>query len=177
MLIQRTALLLACVLFSLAARGVTIQVFLATLSGSSESPPNVSPATGDAQMIYTPSTLMMEVKASFTGLTVGDTAAHIHCCIVSPATTAGVATTVPTFAFFPLGVTAGTYDNTLDMSNATSYNPSFVTANTDIAGARNALLTGMRNGTAYFNIHTSNYPGGEIRGTVILDTVFADGFD
>jgi len=177
MSIQRTVLLLACALFPLAAAATTKQVFVATFSGSSESPPNVSPGTGDALIAYTPSTLMMEVQATFSGLTIGDTAAHIHCCITSPGTNAAVATTTPTFPNFPLGVTSGTYDHTLDMNDAASYNPAFVTAHTDVAGARAALLTGMSNGTAYFNIHTTNFPGGEIRGTVILDTVFTDGFD
>jgi hypothetical protein len=40
-----------------------------------------------------------------------------------------VATTLPTFAGFPLGVTSGTYINTLDLTLASSYNPAFVTAN------------------------------------------------
>jgi len=176
MSIQRTVLLLACVLFPLAASAATVQLFLATLNGSSEVPTTPSPGTGNAILTYTPSTLMMEVNVTFSGLTAGDTAALIHCC-TSPGTNAGAATTVPAFPGFPLGVTAGTYDGTLDMNNAGSYNPAFVTANTNVAGARNTLLTGMRNGMAYFNIHTTNYPGGEIRGTVILDTVFADGFD
>ncbi|MEF8755446.1 MAG: CHRD domain-containing protein [Accumulibacter sp.] len=32
-----------------------------------------------------------------------------------------------------------------------------------LAGARTALLAGLDAGTAYFNIHTSAFPGGEIR--------------
>jgi len=177
MSIQRIVLLLACALFPFAATGATIQLFLATLNGSSESPPTPSAGSGNVEIVYTPGTLMMEVKGSFAGLTSYDTAAHIHCCITSPSTNAGVATTTPSFPGFPLGVMAGTFDGTLDMNSAASYNPAFVTANGDVAGARNTLLTGMRDGTAYFNIHTTNYPGGEIRGTVIMDTVFADGFD
>jgi hypothetical protein len=32
------------------------------------------------------------------------------------------------------------------------------------AGAEAALLAGLQSGRAYFNVHTTAYPGGEIRG-------------
>lgn len=35
-------------------------------------------------------------------------------------------------------------------------------------GAEAALLAGLLNGTAYFNIHTMMFPGGEIRGQLHL---------
>ena len=74
-------------------------------------------------------------------------------------------TTIPAFAGFPLGVTSGTYNNTLDMTLASSYNPAFVTLNGGtVAGAFDALLNGLEAGDAYFNIHTNVFPGGEIRG-------------
>jgi hypothetical protein len=75
-----------------------------------------------------------------------------------------VATQVPTFIGFPLGVMAGTMNQTFDLTQASSYNPMFVTANGDTSGAMNALLAGTAAGKAYFNLHTSQYPGGEIRG-------------
>lgn len=77
---------------------------------------------------------------------------------------AGVVTTTPTFSSFPLGVTAGSYLNTLDLTQASSYNPSFVTAQGGLAGAEAFLLNGMSLDEAYFNIHTNVFPGGEIRG-------------
>jgi len=94
------------------------------------------------------------------------TATHIHCCTANPLTgTAGVATTTPTFAGFPLGVTSGTYDNILDMTLASSYNPSFVTAHGGtIALAEADLFNGMSLDESYFNIHTTLFGGGEIRG-------------
>jgi len=112
----------------------------------------------------------MHVQASFSGLTqvgsTGTTASHIHCCTAIPGTgTAGVATTTPTFPNFPLGVFSGTYDNTFDLTMASSYNPAFVTANgNSVANAEATLLAGMAAGTTYLNIHTSLFPGGEIRG-------------
>jgi hypothetical protein len=51
------------------------------------------------------------------------------------------------------------------MTASSSYNPAFVTLNGgSIPSSFNTLLTGMEAGEAYFNIHTVNFPGGEIRG-------------
>jgi hypothetical protein len=51
------------------------------------------------------------------------------------------------------------------LTQASSYNPAFVTNNGGtIDGAMNALLNGLAAGQAYFNIHTSFRQGGEIRG-------------
>jgi CHRD domain len=109
------------------------------------------------------------VHVDFSGLVGTSTASHIHCCTADPQTgNAGVATTVPTFSMFPLGVTAGTYDTTLDLLSASSYNPAFVTAHGGtLASAEAALLAGLTAGSAYLNIHSSTYPTGEIRGFLI----------
>jgi hypothetical protein len=113
---------------------------------------------------------MMHVHVDFSGLLGTTTASHIHSATATPGTlTAGVATTTPTFAGFPLGVTSGTYDNTLDMTQASSYNPAFITANGGTtASAEVALLTGMEAGESYLNIHTTVVPGGEIRGFLTI---------
>jgi hypothetical protein len=72
----------------------------------------------------------MRVEVDCVNLIGTRTASHIHCCTAVPGTgTAAVATTTPTFAGFPLGVTGGTYDATLLMTAAGSYNPAFITAN------------------------------------------------
>jgi len=96
----------------------------------------------------------------------GVTASHIHSATAVPGSgTAGVATTLPTFAGFPSGVTAGTYDQTFNMLLASSYNPSFVTANGGTpASAWTALRAGISAGRAYLNIHSTTFSGGEIRG-------------
>jgi hypothetical protein len=76
-----------------------------------------------------------------------------------------VATQVPTFSGFPLGVQAGTYMNSFDMSDAASYNPAFITAHGGtVAQAEADLFAGIMGGQAYLNIHTNLFPGGEIRG-------------
>ena len=82
-----------------------------------------------------------------------------------PTCTAGVATTTPDFAGFPIGVTSGTYINTLDLTLSSSYNPSYITANGGTtASAEAALVSAIAAGEAYVNIHTTTFAGGEIRG-------------
>lgn len=141
-------------------------VFYTTLSGPNESPANNSPGTGFATVIIDPTAHTLTVNVTFSGLTSGTTASHIHAPTAVPFTgTAGVATTTPTFPNFPLGVTSGTYVQTLNTLSTTTYNPAFVTANGGTAaGAEAALFSAIINGQSYLNIHTANFQGGEIRG-------------
>jgi hypothetical protein len=145
-------------------------VYDAFLSGPSESPPNASPGTGFAEVDYDNLLHTLTVQVTFSGLLGTTTASHIHSATAVPGTgTAGVATTTPSFSGFPLGVTSGSYSNTLDLTLASSYNPSFVTANGGTtASAEVALIAGMNAGEAYLNIHTTVVPGGEIRGFLTL---------
>ena len=145
-----------------------IITYQAVLNGANEGTPSLG--TGFAIVTVDDIANLMHVQASFSGLTqpgsTGTIASHINCCTAVPGTgTAGVATTTPTFPNFPLGVFSGTYDNTFDLTMASSYNPAFVTANgNSVANAEATLLAGMAAGTTYLNIHTSLFPGGEIRG-------------
>ena len=66
---------------------------------------------------------------------------------------------------FPLGVTSGTFDNTFDMTLASSFSPSYINNNGGTpASAASALFAAINDGKAYFNVHTSSFAGGEIRG-------------
>jgi hypothetical protein len=86
-----------------------------------------------------------------------------------PPTNAPVATQVPTFADFPLGVTNGVFTQLLDMTSAASYNATFITNNGGtVDTAFDALLLGMLSGESYFNIHTELFRGGEIRGQLAV---------
>jgi len=140
-------------------------VYTATLDGPTEAPPNSSTGTGTAIVTIDFNQLTMRIQESFSGLTAGVTASHIHCCTSAPDSgTAGVATVTPTFTDFPSGVMAGSYDHTFDMTLASSYNSAFVTASGGINGAFDALVAGLNSGTAYTNIHSADFPMGEIRG-------------
>lgn len=167
-LVMQTLLLMAALAFLIPSASQA-QIYTAILSGTNESPQNASPGTGFATVTLDSILNTMRVQVSFSGLLGTTTAAHIHASTAVPFTgTTGVATTTPTFAGFPSGVTSGTYDNTLDMTMASSYNPSYVTNNGGTpAGAETALFSGIAAGKSYLNIHTSAFPGGEIRGFLV----------
>lgn len=137
-----------------------------SLSGPAEEPPNASPGTGTATVSLDTVAHVMTVQATFSGLLSPTTMAHIHCCTALPFTgLAGVATPVPNFPGFPLNVTSGSYSQSFDTLAASTYNPAFITANGGTtAAAEAALAAGLGTGRAYFNIHTVQFPGGEIRG-------------
>lgn len=134
------------------------------LSGAQEAPPNNSAGTGYAEVVINGN--MMILRTTFSGLSGITTASHIHApTTVAGSGTAGVATTTPTFPGFPLGVTAGAYDMAFDMTQASSFNAAFITNNGGTTTtAFETLKAALNNGMAYLNIHTTDYPGGEIRG-------------
>lgn len=145
-------------------------VYTAALSGAAEEPANGSPGTGFARVTIDSTANWMRVEVTFADLTSGVTASHIH-VINGPgdantADTLGpVATATPSFPGFPSGVTFGSYDQTFDMTLASSYRAGFVTAaGGTTALAQQALFDGIVSGRAYLNIHTTEFPGGEIRG-------------
>lgn len=145
------------------------KVYIFNIDGATEIPANASPGTGFAKVTFDLDLSMMRVEASFSGLLGNTTAAHIHCCDFMPDGRAGVATMTPSFTGFPLGVTAGSMDQTFDMTLASSYRAQFLTANGDsVSNALNSLLGGLDSGMAYFNIHTSSFQPGEIRGLAQL---------
>jgi len=137
-----------------------------TINFTSAGEANVSPATGSGTADYDTSTHMLTLQATFSGLLGPTTASHIHAATAVAGTgNAGVATTTPSLLGFPLGVTSGSYSGTLDLLNATSWNPSYVSGNGGTAAtAETAFLAAVAGGKAYWNIHTSFGPGGEIRG-------------
>jgi hypothetical protein len=138
--------------------------FVTTLTGSQEVPPSGSPGIGSALVTLDTVTNMFTVNVSFSGLLSPTIASHIHCCTL-PGANAMVATAVPTFPGFPLSVTTGTYLQTFDLTLASTYNPAFITAHGGtVAGAQAAFIAGLQSGQTYLNIHTSQFPGGEIRG-------------
>ncbi len=144
--------------------------YFTTLNGNGEVPPTGSPGTGTATVTLDTVAHTLFVDVVFSNLSAPTTASHIHCCTSSPGTgTVGVATTVPTFTGFPLGVTSGTYTHTFDTTMLSSFNPAFVTAQGGtVADAEAALAAGLAADKAYLNIHTTAFPGGEISGFLLV---------
>ena len=165
-----SALIAGCLLAAAVPGSAIAQqsIFTAELLGSNERPnPNNSTGIGMATVTIDRAQGTMHVHETFSGLLGNATISHIHCC-AGPDGTAVPATTIPSFPGFPVGVTAGTYDQTFNMLEASSYNPAFISANGGTAAsAFGAFVAGLNNGTAYANIHTEMFPAGEIRGTLV----------
>lgn len=156
-------LVVAVLMMSPVARADQL-VFTTTLTGSQEVPPSGSPGIGSALVTLDTVTNILTINVSFAGLVSPTTASHIHCC-TGPGANAMVATAVPTFPGFPLGVTTGTYLMSFDLTSASTYNPAFIAAHGGtVAGAQAAFIAGLTSGLTYLNIHTVQFPGGEIRG-------------
>ncbi|MES2263088.1 MAG: CHRD domain-containing protein [Pseudomonadota bacterium] len=160
----RPGWLLPTLLLSVSASAAPV-TYIGNLSGAAEEPPNASPALGSAVVIFDLAAHTLQVDVLFNGLVGASTAAHIHCCTATPGTgTTGVATETPTFGGFPLGVSSGMYTMGYDTTLASSWNPSFISANGgNTAGAEAAFGAGLASGSAYLNIHSDAYPSGEIR--------------
>jgi hypothetical protein len=157
------AIAMSMVLSTSAAHADTI-TFTTILSGANEVPSTASAGTGSATVVLNTTANTMLVSLVFSGLTGPTTASHIHCC-VAPGGNAGVATQTPSFLNLPLGVTSGSFTQTLDLTLASSYNPAFITLEGGtVSDAEAALVAGMEAGDSYLNIHTTTFPGGEIRG-------------
>lgn len=143
-------------------------VYTADLLGVNEIPSVNSPGHGRATLTLDEDAMTLRVQASFSDLVGNTTAAHVHCCTTQPGTgNAGVATPVPTFPGFPSGVKAGSYDQTFDLSLASNWNTAFINLNGGtVTSAFEAFSTALSQRKAYFNVHTSAFASGEIRGTL-----------
>jgi CHRD domain/PEP-CTERM motif len=166
-------LALAVAVMGLPSPGLTtIFTYTADLSGPAEEPPVPSPGTGFALVTYDDLAHILGIQTNFSDLVGTTTAAHIHAPTPTPLTgVAGVATQVPFFEGFPIGVTSGTYDHTfinID-TDASVWNPAFIAAQIPATPARAevALAAALAEGKAYFNIHSTFRPGGEIRGFLV----------
>lgn len=159
-----TILAASAVVFAAPMAAAMPVTFSTILNSANENPSNPSTGTGSAFVIFDLALHTMQVKIAFTGLTGTTTAAHIHCCTFAPGNV-GVASVIPSFTGFPLGVTSGIYDFTFDMLSAGSFSPGFISSNGGtVALAEAALFAGMQGERSYVNVHSTFRPGGEIRG-------------
>jgi hypothetical protein len=120
--------------------GPAMMVFTMNLSGANEVPGNTSAATGAATVTLNRTTGAVSVDGTFTGLTSMVTAAHIH----GPASSTATAPVVVPLTV--TGTTSGTVTGTGMMNT----------------GQMNDMIGGM----TYLNIHSVNYPDGEIRAQI-----------
>lgn len=180
----RLALALTAVAVAIAPGAAAAAVFNYTVSlnAASESPaltPAQSVGTGFGTVVYDNALHTLALSVTFSNLTGTTTISHFHApttvsgvgsdAAASAAGLAGVATTTPTLVGFPSGVNAGNYNAVLDLTQASSWNPAYVTANGGTtAGAEAAFATALSQGRTYWNIHTSAFNGGEIRGFPVL---------
>lgn len=116
-----------------------------TLSGANENPPNASPATGTLTGTYDNVSKVISITLNWSGFIGNTTAGHFH----APA---GVTTNAPVrigFVGIPTGSTSGTFSNSYVLT----------------AQQEGWLLTD----SMYVNVHSTVFPGGEIRKQVSLD--------
>ena len=141
-LVKLSLLSLGFLAFSISAKA-TIYPFSLTYSGANENPPNASTATGTIIGTYDDFTNRIFYTITFSGLTTNATGAHFH-APAPPGANSGI---IIPFNNFP-AATSGTYSGSAVV--------------TDLQETQ--LFAGLW----YANIHSSTYPGGEIRVQVAL---------
>lgn len=132
--------------------------FTAVLSGAQEVPAVSTPATGTATLVLNTVTNAFTIDLQFSGLTAPVTVAHIH---RAPAGTNGpviigldgmvLSGGRPSWNLIAPGVSS--------FNSGGPLNAPFAFPTTEVAN----LIAG----NTYFNVHSSAFPGGEIRGQII----------
>ena len=128
----------------------------APLRGYNQVDPVATAATGSAQA--TLNGMQLEVTGSFEGLTaealnVAGTPAHVH--VGGPGVNGPVVLALrPTL---PADSLSGSFDQTFDLM-ATDF-PDGITAD--------SVRSAFENGNLYVNVHSEQYPGGEVRGQLL----------
>jgi hypothetical protein len=147
----RTPFVLAIILFFVCSPNLlkaTTYPFTSTYKGSNEVPGNASTATGTITGTYNDSTNTISFTITFSGLGSNVTAAHFH----GPAFPGTNANVTYGHTGFPTGVTSGTFTGTQVITDAEEKD----------------LLAGKW----YSNIHTTTFPGGEIRALIFFGAPF-----
>ena len=149
-----------------APASAAVFIYTGSLSGTQEVPTNASPGTGTVIVTYDDVTQLLNIQSTFAQLLGTTTVAHIHCCAATGAN-AGVAT-VPNLPGLPLGVSSGSVNTTLDLNTSAAFNTPFITNNGGtVASARAVLVGALNTNRTYFNLHSTQFPGGEIRAQLI----------
>lgn len=126
-----------------AASAITFHI---NLAGAEEVPPTATGATGLAQVMFDPGTVFIDINGTFNDFSSPVTVGHLH----------GLAdfgeTASPIFAFVIDG------DPDTGFTNGSFSGSTFLTQE-----QADGLLAGL----TYINIHSEDFPGGEIRGQVV----------
>lgn len=163
---MKKIILSALLISGLMTANASVFMYSVSLSGPNEAPPNASPGIGSGTIDYDNVARTLSFNVSFSGLLGTVTAAHIHGPTATPFTgTAGVVLSPGTLSGFPVGVNSGSYINVLDLSLTATYPAAYITANGGTTLGAEAAITGaMAAGRTYLNVHSTSFPGGEIRG-------------
>ncbi len=135
---KKFGLFFSIALLCLCASNANAEIFFANLTSAQEVPSNGSIGSGYARVVLNESAMTVTWTVVFTGLSSNQSASHIH----GPAAVganAGVLINFPA-----VGGTAGTL--------------------TGSAAITATQIAHLRAGNGYVNIHSANFPGGEIRG-------------
>ena len=120
--------------------------FSVSLNGLNEVPVNASPGTGSGTLVINNAQTQVTYSITYQNLTSNRTAQHIH----APA---------------PVGINAGVVVPLL----ATGTTSGTVSGTTLLGVNALNIVRWMVNDSAYVNIHTINFGGGEIRGQIHMD--------
>jgi hypothetical protein len=144
---MKRCLVVVVLLLGFAAFGPALHAqstFQAYLTGVGENPPNGSPATGIGQVVLNAAQTQITVDESWSGLTAPATASHIH----GPGGAGTNAAVLFPFSGVPAATAGAIPEQTFAITpTQVSY-----------------LFAGF----LYMNVHTSTFPGGEIRGQLLL---------
>ena len=123
------------------------EVFAAQMTNAQEVPTNASAATGNGLLDFDPITKKITARVTLSGLTA--TMAHIHAGALG--TNGPVIVTLA-----PLAAGSSVWVSAPD------------------AVLTDSQITSLRAGGLYFNVHSAEFPGGEIRGQIGLNARFAN---
>jgi uncharacterized protein (TIGR03118 family) len=129
----------------------TQKTFVATLNAAQEVPANLTTGRGTGLVVLDPGGATAKVSLAFAGLSSPANAAHIH-GPAAPGTNAPI--------LFPLTVPAATSGSVNNV--AITLTPT--------------QLQQLKDGLFYFNVHTTNNPGGEIRGQIFFNPIDESSF-
>ena len=151
-------MLLGAAAVMIAASPASATTYRGTFSGANEVLANASTGTGVGDFRVSDDNRFATVQINFTNLSAPLTGAHLHCCSL-PTANSGVA-----INFAPPSISSGSITRLFDLTLSSTYGAAFLSGSGGTAaGAQARLRAGLNNGQGYFNLHTANFPGGEIR--------------